>query len=136
MIDDICQYAYGVVLDACRFQCICRNVNSTGLDCTEQFNQSVVDVGRTLHCAERHPTNLSIFVKICYILLIPTAVFALGVVGGQITNIWEATNQQHSRPNMVNKILKLVLGRCLRLKNNQGGIMQNLPGKFKFPRKI
>ena len=66
----ICSYSYGVPIPMCHFECACLNVNSTGIDCSEEYNGTIFNVTNPLdECIERDPVDYTQIIKIATIML-------------------------------------------------------------------
>jgi len=58
-----------VELESCQYECICYNINSSDLNCTEWFNGTAVNVINDFYCAQREPLDYSNSIYVAYAIL-------------------------------------------------------------------
>jgi len=93
-IDDICLYSYGVPIPMCHFECVCDNVNSTGIDCSQEYNGTILNVTKSLaDCITRDTVDYTRTIKIATIMLYVAGGLSFLSILGTAYKIWKSTEE-------------------------------------------
>jgi len=90
----ICSYSYGVPIPMCHFECAFLNVNSTGIDCSEEYNGTIFNVANPLdECIERDPVDYTQVIKVATIMLCVAGGLSFLAIVGTVYKIWKSTKE-------------------------------------------